>query len=130
MRNKYAKACCWCKAHVPAGDGRAWNYLGRWYVGCDDCLEERKGSKAKAEPKADIRIEYPCVMATSSTNVYGVFQYDTYPASSVLAGSKRRTWLDEFATLDEAVRAFPDASKPAGTGYREDKFEWLSEDEG
>jgi hypothetical protein len=69
-------------------------------------------------------------MATSSTNVYGVFMYDTYPASSVLAGSERRTWLDEFATLEEAVKAFPKATKHRGPGYHEDNYEWLSEEEG
>ena len=130
MRNLYDKSCCWCKGHARPGEGQAWNYRGRWYAGCPTCLEERKGSKAKAEPKADIRIEYPCVMATSSTNVYGVFMYDTYPASSVLAGAERRTWLNEFATLEEAVKAFPKATKHCGPGYHEDNYEWLSEEEG
>jgi hypothetical protein len=51
MRNKYAKACCWCKVHVPAGEGRAWNYEGRWYVGCDACLEERKDAKEASKSK-------------------------------------------------------------------------------
>ena len=51
MRNKYAKACCWCKVHVPAGEGRVWNYEGYWYVGCVDCLEERKASKTSHPEK-------------------------------------------------------------------------------
>lgn len=47
MRNQYEKKCCWCKVVVPLQEGRCWNYNGRWYVGCQDCLEERK--KAKEE---------------------------------------------------------------------------------
>lgn len=47
MKNQYEKKCCWCKVVVPPQEGRCWNYNGRWYVGCQACLEERK--KAKEE---------------------------------------------------------------------------------
>lgn len=47
MKNQYEKKCCWCKVVVQPQEGRCWNYNGRWYVGCQDCLEERK--KAKEE---------------------------------------------------------------------------------
>ncbi len=41
MRNLYDKKCCWCKVVVPAGDGKVWNYNGRWYVGCQDCIDDK-----------------------------------------------------------------------------------------
>ena len=41
MRNQYEKKCCWCKVVVPVGYGKVWNYNGRWYVGCMDCIEEK-----------------------------------------------------------------------------------------
>jgi|688.fasta_scaffold105844_7 hypothetical protein len=41
MRNQFAKKCCWCKVVVPAGMGKVWNYNDRWYVGCQDCIDDR-----------------------------------------------------------------------------------------
>ena len=41
MVNQYDKKCCWCKVVVPAGYGKVWNYNGRWYVGCQDCLDDK-----------------------------------------------------------------------------------------
>ena len=45
MRNQYEKKCCWCKVVVAPQEGRVWNYNGRWYVGCQSCLDERKQDK-------------------------------------------------------------------------------------
>jgi hypothetical protein len=68
----------------------------------------------------EITIEYPASGATYSRDEFGVYRYDEYPESSVLAGQERRTFLDSFPTLDEARAAFPDAEWPGeeGTGYR------------
>ena len=45
MRNQYEKKCCWCKVVVAPQEGRVWSYNGRWYVGCQSCLDERKKDK-------------------------------------------------------------------------------------
>ena len=45
MKNQYEKKCCWCKVVVAPQEGRVWNYNGRWYVGCQSCLDERKQDK-------------------------------------------------------------------------------------
>lgn len=41
MVNQFAKKCCWCKVLVPAGMGKLWNYSDRWFVGCQDCLNDK-----------------------------------------------------------------------------------------
>ena len=45
MRNLYAKKCCWCKVVVQAGEGKCWNYNGRWYVGCQSCIDSMFNEK-------------------------------------------------------------------------------------
>lgn len=65
----------------------------------------------------DIRIEFPSRGATYSRQVYGVYSYDRYPRSSVLAGQQRRTFLDSFETLAEAKAKFPAAKVVNGCGY-------------
>jgi hypothetical protein len=65
-----------------------------------------------------LTIEYPSSGATYSEDRYGVYRYDVYPESSVLAGQERRSFLDSFKTLDEAKAAYPDAEFSA-PGYRE-----------
>lgn len=65
-------------------------------------------------------IEYPASGKTYSHDEYGVYRYDTYPESSVLAGQERRSFIDSFPTLAEARAAFPDAEwNGEGSGYRE-----------
>lgn len=64
-------------------------------------------------------IEYPSAGATYSRDEYGVYEYDTYPETSVLAGQERRRFLDSFPTLAEARAAYPDAEYTDGSGYRE-----------
>jgi len=69
--------------------------------------------------KANIQIEFPSCGATYSNDVYGVYEYDEYPMSSVLAGQSRRTWLDEFDSLEEAQAAYPNAVfNDAGSSYQ------------
>jgi hypothetical protein len=65
----------------------------------------------------DIRIEYPSSGATYNTPNYGVYRYDTYPRHSVLAGQRRRQFLDSFPTLEEAQAKYPGAEL-CGCGYQ------------
>lgn len=65
----------------------------------------------------DLRIEFPSQGATYCRQRYGVYQYDTYPRTSVLAGQERRTFLDDFATLAEAQSTYPTATPDCGCGY-------------
>ena len=51
MINRYAKKCCWCGVMVDAYEGRAWNYKGRWYVGCKPCVDEKFAKEDKEEDK-------------------------------------------------------------------------------
>jgi hypothetical protein len=59
--------------------------------------------------KPKIVIEYPSRGTTYHTDEYGVYEYSTYPRSSVLAGQQRRAWLDSFPTLEQAKSAYPEA---------------------
>ena len=65
----------------------------------------------------ETQIEYPSIGQTYNRAEYGVYQYDTFPASSVLAGQVRRRWLDSFATLEEAQAAYPEAEVSEHSGY-------------
>jgi hypothetical protein len=64
-------------------------------------------------------IEFPSRGATYCRDEYGVYTYDTYPRTSVLAGQERRTFVDRYPTLAEAQAAHPDATVTAGCGYRD-----------
>lgn len=65
-------------------------------------------------------IEFPSAGATYSTERYGVYKYDVYPESSVLAGQERRTFKGEYDTLEEAQHEHPEAEwNGEGCGYRE-----------
>jgi hypothetical protein len=118
MTTKYDARCCYCGTAVLAGTGQCWKFekTKRWYVGCDDCVEEKR--KEREAKKADIRIEFPSMGATFCNEVFGVYQYDTYPRTSVLGGQPRRTWLDEFPTLEEAKSKFPNARVVDGTCFK------------
>jgi hypothetical protein len=58
-----------------------------------------------------IAIEFPSAGATYSRPEYGVYQYDAYPRSSVLAGQERRTFLASFETREAARLAHPGADE-------------------
>ena len=58
-----------------------------------------------------LRIEFPSVGRTYAHNEYAVYEYGTYPRSSVLAGQMSRTFLDSFDTLEAARIAFPGADE-------------------
>ena len=67
--------------------------------------------------KEDVRIEYPSKGATYNRDAYGVYRYDTYPKSSVLAGQQRRQFLGTYETLEEARAEYPNAEL-CGCGYQ------------
>lgn len=69
------------------------------------------------ERKPDIRIEFPSQGETYSRPEFGVYQYDTYPRGSVLAGQQRRIFLDSFKTEAEAIAAYPQATPGCGCGH-------------
>jgi hypothetical protein len=56
--------------------------------------------------------------ATYASERWTVYEHGTYDRDSVLSGQSRRTWLDDFETLEEAVIAYPDAVVIGGTTYR------------
>jgi len=78
--------------------------------------------------KPDIRIEFPSSGATYCRNEYGVYEYSTYPRSSVLAGQQRRVFLDSFPTLAEAKAAYPSAEE-ADCGFQEPNLNHLPDDD-
>lgn len=78
---------------------------------------------------SNIQIEYPSRGATYANDAYGVYEYDTYPESSVLAGQTRRIFLDGFDTLREARAAYPEATI-VGCGYQEQWLSQLPDDDG
>jgi hypothetical protein len=61
--------------------------------------------------KSNTRIEFPSVGRTYARNEYAVYEYGTYPRSSVLAGQMSRTFLDSYDTLEEARAAHPNAEE-------------------
>jgi hypothetical protein len=56
--------------------------------------------------------------ATYASDRWTVYEHGTYDRDSVLSGQSRRTWLDDFDTLEEAVIAYPDAVVIGGTTYQ------------
>ncbi len=57
MVNRFDKKCCWCKVVVPAGHGNVWNYNGKWYVGCQDCIDDKFKDNKFKDDKGD---QFPC----------------------------------------------------------------------
>jgi hypothetical protein len=76
----------------------------------------------------DIRIEYPARGTTYCKQVYGVYSYDRWPRSSVLAGQQRRTWLGEYPTQEEAQLAHPEAKPNCGCGFQAPSLSHLPDD--
>jgi hypothetical protein len=66
--------------------------------------------------------------ATYRNNKWTVYEHSTYPRSSVLAGQRRRVWMDDFETLDEAQAAYPKA-KVSGATYQAPYLEHLPKDD-
>ncbi len=56
--------------------------------------------------------------ATYSSDRWTVYEHGVYDRDSVLSGQSRRSWLDDFETLEEAVIAYPDAVVCAASTYQ------------
>lgn len=80
-------------------------------------------------PGAEVCIEFPSRGTTYCNQKYGVYAYDTYPASSVLAGMERRTFVDSFDTLLEAQVAYPHATVVEGSRFQELNLDFLPGDD-
>lgn len=79
--------------------------------------------------KTVAKIEYPSMGATYRRETFGVYAYDRYPRSSVLAGQTRRVFLDSFETEAEARAAYPDAEVEYASGYAPPDLSHLPEDD-
>lgn len=66
---------------------------------------------------------------TYRTDRWTVYEHGTYERGSVLAGQSRRSWLDDFETLQEAIVAYPDAEVIDGTTYFPPSLNHLTEEE-
>lgn len=60
---------------------------------------------------------------------FAVYGYGTYPETSVLAGQTRRSFIDDFASLEEAKAAYPEATVSQSSGYRPPYLNHLSDSE-
>lgn len=67
--------------------------------------------------------------ATYSTGRWTVYEHGTYERGSVLEGQSRRSWVDDFETLDEARAAYPDADIIDGSTYRPPYLNHLPEED-
>lgn len=55
--------------------------------------QQQRRQPPRREPRGpDVRIEYPVSGATYCHDEHGVYEYDEYPRSSVLAGQQRRSF--------------------------------------
>ena len=55
--------------------------------------------------------------ATYSSDRWTVYEHGVYDRDSVLSGQSRRTWLDDFDSLEEAQKAYPEAVVCACSTY-------------
>lgn len=62
------------------------------------------------------------------TEGYTVYKLDFYPANSVLSGQQRRTFIDRYKTLEEALQAYPQAEPVPGTTYQPPDLSHLPDD--
>ena len=65
---------------------------------------------------------------TYSTDRWTVYEHGIYGRDSVLSGQSRRSWLDDFDTLEEAVIAYPDAVVCEFSTYEPPYLNHLPED--
>ena len=56
--------------------------------------------------------------ATYSSDRWTVYEHGVYDRDSVLSGQSRRSWLDDFETLEEAIAAYPEAEVIVGSTYQ------------
>ena len=55
--------------------------------------------------------------ATYASERWTVYEHGVYDRDSVLSGQSRRSWLDDFDTLEEAQKAYPEAVVCAFSTY-------------
>ena len=55
--------------------------------------------------------------ATYANDRWTVYEHGVYDRNSVLSGQSRRSWLDDFDTLEEAQKAYPEAVVCAFSTY-------------
>lgn len=119
-------------AYVASSEA-AWDVLIEHGVRPETIIEARKvrdeSTVADSWETAHQQIEFPMRGETYAREQYGVYEYDTHPASTLLAGQQRRTFLDSFETLDEAKNAYPEATFVEGSGYRAPVLHHLPDDE-
>lgn len=56
--------------------------------------------------------------ATYASDRWTVYEHGEYERGSVLEGQSRRVWLDDFETLEEAQKAYPEAVVCACSTYQ------------
>jgi hypothetical protein len=67
--------------------------------------------------------------ATYASERWTVYEHGTYDRDSVLSGQSRRTWMDDFETLEEAQKAYPEAVVCAASTYQPPYLGHLTDDE-
>lgn len=65
--------------------------------------EPQQQPRARRPQRPDVRIEYPCAGLSYSRDCHGVYVYDEFPPSSVLAGQQRRAFKAS-GSLEECQR--------------------------
>ena len=73
-----------------------------WLKGADLCIEPHQG--ATYGPRDGAR--------------FGVYAYDIYGPTSVLAGQERRRFVDAYDTVDAALDDWPSATVLEGSRYQ------------
>jgi hypothetical protein len=71
----------------------------------------------------------PARGATYAHEGVAVYEYGTYPESSVLAGQTSRTYLEGFETVEEASAKYPEAIVSESSLYRPPSLSHLPEEE-
>jgi hypothetical protein len=66
--------------------------------------------------------------ATYASERWTVYEHGVYDRDSVLSGQSRRTWLDDFDSLEEAQKAYPEAVVCACSTYSAACLDHLPED--
>jgi hypothetical protein len=106
--DKHHKGCT-CKASEKK--------CGKGCTHMNEELEHRTEKDIQLGKDESLMIEYPMKGMTYGEKKYGVYQYGTYPESSVLAGQTSRRFIDAFDTLEDAKKAFPSAEYHEGSLY-------------
>ena len=66
--------------------------------------------------------------ATYASERWTVYEHGVYDRDSVLSGQSRRSWLNDFDSLEEAQKAYPEAVVCAFSTYTPPCLNHLPED--